>query len=217
PTIAIIDPELMVGCPAGVTAASGLDALTQLIESYVSTQANPFTDALAGSGIAKIGHSLLPLCIHHEDTVFHRANMAYGAFISGITLAHAGLGVVHGLASPLGALFNIPHGVACGTLLALATKATIKKLQVLGDSYYIKKYAAISELLTGHKSTSDQEACSMLIATLEEWVDILHIPRLSEYGVREVDFAAIIKEGSNKNNPAPLNEQEIMLMLQERL
>jgi len=217
PTIAIIDPELMLGCPSGVTAASGLDALTQLIESYVSTHANPFTDALAESGITKIGHSLLPLCIHHEDTVFHRANMAYGAFISGITLAHAGLGVVHGLASPLGALFNIPHGVACGTLLALATKATIKKLQVLGDSYYIKKYAAISELLTGHKSTSDQEACNKLIATLEEWTDILHMPRLSEYGVREVDFAAIIKDGSNKNNPAPLNEQEIMLMLQERL
>jgi len=159
----------------------------------------------------------LPLCIHHEDTVFHRANMAYGAFISGITLAHAGLGVVHGLASPLGALFNIPHGVACGTLLASATKATIKKLQALGDSYYIKKYAAISELLTGYKSTSDQEACNKLIATLEEWTDILHMPRLSEYGVREVDFAAIIKDGSNKNNPAPLNEQEIMLMLQERL
>ncbi len=142
PTVAIIDPELMVGCPGNVTAASGLDALTQLIESYVSTQANPFTDALAASGIAKIGQSLLPLCVQNEDTVFHRANMAYGAYISGITLAHAGLGVVHGLASPLGALFAIPHGVACGTLLAVCTKATIKKLQALGDSYYIKKYAA---------------------------------------------------------------------------
>ncbi|HOM11640.1 MAG TPA: iron-containing alcohol dehydrogenase, partial [Spirochaetota bacterium] len=217
PTIAIIDPELMVGCPAGVTAASGLDALTQLIESYVSTQANPFTDALAESGIAKIGHSLLPLCIHHEDTVFHRANMAYGAFISGITLAHAGLGVVHGLASPLGALFNIPHGVACGTMLAAATKATIKKLKKMGDSYYVEKYATVGELLKGYKSNSVHESCHKLIATLEEWVDILRIPRLSEYGVCQDDFAAIIKDGGNKNNPAVLDEQEIMQILRERL
>ncbi|MEW6525506.1 MAG: iron-containing alcohol dehydrogenase [Spirochaetota bacterium] len=217
PTVAIIDPELMVGCPGNVTAASGLDALTQLIESYVSTQANPFTDALAASGIAKIGQSLLPLCVHNEDTVFHRANMAYGAYISGITLAHAGLGVVHGLASPLGALLSIPHGVACGTLLAVCTKATIKKLLALGDSYYIKKYAAVSELLTGYKSPSDFEACNTLIATLEEWVDRVHMPRLSEYGVREDDFASIIKDGGNKNNPALLDEQEIMLILQERL
>jgi len=159
----------------------------------------------------------LPLCIHHEDTVFHRANMAYGAFISGITLAHAGLGVVHGLASPLGALFNIPHGVACGTMLAAATKATIKKLKKMGDSYYVEKYATVGELLKGYKSNSVHESCHKLIATLEEWVDILRIPRLSEYGVCQDDFAAIIKDGGNKNNPAVLDEQEIMQILRERL
>ena len=217
PDIAIIDPELMVGCPENVTAASGLDALTQLVESYVSTQANPFTDALAESGIEKIGQSLLQLCIHHQDTTFHRANMAYGAYISGITLAHAGLGVVHGLASPLGALFNMPHGVACGTMLAAATKATIKKLQAMGDSYYLKKYAAIAKLLTGYENSSVDDACSKLIARLEEWVDILHMPRLSEYRVSQGDFAAILQDAGNKNNPAPLDEQEIMQILQERL
>ena len=217
PDIAIIDPELMVGCPDNVTAASGLDALTQLVESYVSTQANPFTDALAESGIDKVGKSLLQLCIHHEDTAYHRANMAYGAYISGITLAHAGLGVVHGLASPLGALFNMPHGVACGTMLAAATKATIKKLQAMGDSYYLKKYAAVVKLLTGYEGRSVDDACSKLIATLEEWVELLHMPRLSEYGVSQDDFAAILRDGGNKNNPVPLDEQEIMHILQERL
>lgn len=217
PEVAIIDPQLMVGCPVNVTAASGLDALTQLIESYVSTQANPFTDSLAASGIEKIGQSLLNLCINHNDTVFHRANMAYGAFISGITLAHAGLGVVHGLASPLGALFTIPHGVACGTMLAAATKATIKKLQAMGDSYYLKKYAAVAKLLTGYAGSSVDDACDMLIKTLEEWISALRMPRLSEYGVREDDFAAILRDGGNKNNPASLDDKEIMLMLQERL
>jgi len=217
PDIAIIDPELMMGCPDNVTAASGLDALTQLVESYVSTQANTFTDALAESGIEKIGQSLLQLCTHHEDTTFHRANMAYGAYISGITLAHAGLGVVHGLASPLGALFNMPHGVACGTMLAAATKATIKKLQAMGDSYYLKKYAAVARLLTGYENSSVDDACNKLIATLEEWVDILRMPRLSEFGVSRDDFAAILHDGGNKNNPVPLDEQEIMLILQERL
>ncbi len=216
PDIAIIDPQLMIGCPTNVTAASALDALTQLIESYVSTQANLFTDLLALSGIEKIAHSLLPLCIHNEDTVYHRANMAYAAFISGITLAHAGLGVVHGLASPLGALFGIPHGVACGTMLAIATKATIKKLKNMGDSYYLKKYAAIGNILTGHTG-STEDAVEKLIAILEEWVEALRMPRLSEYGVREDDFTAILKDGGNKNNPAPLNEQEVINMLRERL
>lgn len=216
PDIAIIDPQLMVGCPATITASSGLDALTQLIESYVSTQANPFTDALALSGIEKIASSLLALCVHNEDTVYHRANMAYAAYISGITLAHAGLGVVHGLASPLGALFGIPHGVACGTMLAAATKATIKKLKDMGDSYYLKKYAAIGNILTG-STGSIQDVVETLVATLEEWVALLQMPRLSQYGITHNDFSAIIRDGSNKNNPAQLNEDEIAMMLDERL
>ncbi len=216
PDVAIIDPELMIGCPVAVTAASGLDALTQLIESYVSTQANPFTDALALSGIEKIAHSLLALCIHNEDTVTHRANMAYAAYISGITLAHAGLGVVHGLASPLGALFGIPHGVACGTMLAACTKATINKLKDMGDSNHVKKYAAIGNILTKNNNSID-DALEALVCKLEEWIAILQMPRLSHYGITPEDFPLIIRDTGNKNNPAPLDEQQMVQILSERL
>ncbi|MEJ5361157.1 MAG: iron-containing alcohol dehydrogenase [Spirochaetota bacterium] len=217
PDVAIIDPQLQQGSPLPVTAASGLDALTQLIESYVSTQSNPFTDALAFSGIEKVGISFAALCIEKHDTVFHRANMAYAAYISGITLAHAGLGVVHGLASPLGALFGIPHGIACGTMLAAATKATIQKLKNMGDSYYIKKYAAIAKALTLCNNQSDIDCCNKLISTLEKWIALLNIPRLSEYGVTQEDFHVIIHDGGNKNNPVSLDEQEILQILRERL
>ncbi|MCX8124717.1 MAG: iron-containing alcohol dehydrogenase [Spirochaetes bacterium] len=216
PDIAIIDPELMQGCPPSITAASGLDALTQLIESYVSTQANTFTDSLAISGIEKISQSLLPLCVHNEDTVYHRANMAYAAYISGITLAHVGLGVVHGLASPLGALFGIPHGIACGTMLSVCTKATIKKLKDGGDSNYLKKYAVVGNLLTGYTGSID-DTLEKLTSTLENLVEVLHMPRLSQYGVTKQDFPLIIRDGGNKNNPAPLNDKEIFDVLLQRL
>ncbi|MGB4269313.1 MAG: iron-containing alcohol dehydrogenase [Spirochaetota bacterium] len=217
PDVAIVDPQLQTGTPLSVTAASGLDALTQLIESYVSTHSNPFTDALALSGIEKIGISFAALCIEKKDTVSHRANMAYAAYISGITLAHAGLGVVHGLASPLGALFGIPHGIACGTILAAAAKATIQKLHKMGDSHYIKKYAAIAKALTLCNNQSDIDCCTELISTLEKWIALLNIPRLSEYGVTQEDFPAIIRDGGNKNNPVSLDEQEILQVLRERL
>ncbi|MGQ9843936.1 MAG: iron-containing alcohol dehydrogenase [Spirochaetota bacterium] len=217
PDIAIIDPELMVGCPVYVTAASGLDALTQLIESYVSTHANPFTDALAVSGIERIGKSLLQLCIQHEDSAFHRANMAYGAYISGITLAHAGLGVVHGLASPLGALFGIPHGVACGTLLASATKATIQKLISNDSTQYLQKYAHIGSILAPCNGKSLIQCCNKLIDTLQEMVERLHMPPLSKFGVTSNDCDKIIKDAPNKNNPVVLTHDEIKSILHERL
>ncbi len=217
PDVAIIDPQLQTGTPLSVTAASGLDALTQLIESYVSTNSNPFTDALALSGIEKFAISFNALCIEKQDTVFHRANMAYAAYISGITLAHAGLGVVHGLASPLGAFFGMPHGIACGTILAAATKATIQKLQNMGDSYYIKKYAAVAKALTSCTDMSHSHCCNALISTLEKWIEMLKIPRLSEYGVTQEDFPAIIRDAGNKNNPVSLDEQEVLQVLEERL
>ncbi|MER2542793.1 MAG: iron-containing alcohol dehydrogenase, partial [Candidatus Accumulibacter phosphatis] len=116
---AIVDPDLLAACPPELIAADGLDAFTQLLESFVSTRANPLTDALARSGIMA-ARAALP-ALHRQQSAAARAQMAYASLLSGICLAQTGLGSVHGLASPLGAFFPIPHGVVCGTLVASAT------------------------------------------------------------------------------------------------
>ena len=125
---AIVDPDLLASCPASVIAANGMDALTQLLESYVSIKANAFTDALAISGLQAARDALIPLYRQHGDLARHREKMAYAALLSGITLAQVGLGSVHGLASPLGAFYPIPHGAVCGTLVAAATGINIHSL-----------------------------------------------------------------------------------------
>ncbi len=217
PDFAIIDPELMVSCPREVTAASGLDALTQLIESFVSTGASPLTDALAFSGLEKVKESLLPACSSGSADVAHRGAMAYGALMSGIALANAGLGVVHGLASPLGSIFGIPHGVVCGTLLAAAVKATVRKIIDVDDAAGLRKYARVGSLFTDCDIREKGQCCVRLVDHLEELVDSLEMPPLSKYGVREEHFARIIAEGGNKNNPVPLDREETAALLRSRL
>lgn len=217
PDIAIIDPELAVGTPREITASTGLDALTQLVESFVSTEASPMTDALAWSGLEKFKASFMPLCNGARDESSHRASMAYAALMSGITLANAGLGVVHGIASPLGSLFGIPHGIACGTMLATAVKATIQKLVAEGGDFSLKKYARIGALFTGCEVRETGRACERLVELLAQWTEQLNMPRLSSYGVQREDFPAIIEQSGNKNNPAKLTHEEIAAMLAQRL
>ncbi|MFX1589493.1 MAG: iron-containing alcohol dehydrogenase, partial [Promethearchaeota archaeon] len=134
PNYAIIDPELIIKCPPSITAACGMDAFTQLLEAYVSTNSNPMTDSLAYSGVKYIKNNIIPAFSTGANDIHVRAGMAYGSLMSGIALANAGLGIVHGLASAIGAYIDIPHGVICGTLLAEATKMNIEKLKNQGIS-----------------------------------------------------------------------------------
>ena len=129
--------------------------------------------------------------------------------MSGITLANAGLGIVHGLASPLGSYSDIPHGVACGTLVGAATKINIKCLKEMDESGHssLLKYAQIGQLIS-ENSTEDIDYCTkILIDRIDEWVDFLKIPKLSEYGVQEGDIDKIISETGNKNNPVKLERK----------
>ncbi|MFH1242181.1 MAG: iron-containing alcohol dehydrogenase [Pseudomonadota bacterium] len=221
PDIALIDPELMISCPAGITAACGMDAFSQLLESYVSTGASPLTDALALSGLAYMKDAIIPVCTHKAGDISVRGAMAYGALISGITLANAGLGVIHGLASPLGAFFDIPHGVVCGTLLGVATRKNIETLKKADpQNLYLKKYARIGALLAGkpQESEGDLEVlCNGLIARLDEWVRTLKIPRLGDYGIAGSDVDKIVAATGLKNNPAPLGEAALSEILAERI
>jgi len=219
PDVVVIDPELALSCPPDITAASGMDAFTQLLESYVSAQSTPLTDTLAFSGLCYTVDNLIQACTTGARSVDVRAGMAYGAFLSGITLATAGLGIVHGLASALGGLFDIPHGVICGTLVGAATKVTVDKLKRLNDNgeHALKKYARVGALLSKINSMDTEKSCGILIQKIEEWTDILNLPLLSEFGVKKSDIENILDRTGNKNNPVKLDRNEIRLIIESRL
>jgi len=219
--IALLDPELLATCPAQLIAADGMDALTQLLESYVSLKSNPLTDALALSGIAAARDSLLPWYRGQGDPAAHRRGMAYAALLSGITLAQVGLGSVHGLAAPLGAFFPIPHGVVCGTLVAACTRANLTALRQRDpDSPALPKYAEAGRLLSRLHDLDDAAARAALLDLLQDWTARLELPRLGEYGMRSADIPRVVancRGSSMKTNPIVLSDHEIGEILQERL
>jgi alcohol dehydrogenase class IV len=220
PHIAVIDPELMRSCPSSVTAACAMDAITQLLESYVSNTATPLTDALAISGLE---YALPAVCdaVHHGDTNMDaRAAMAYGALISGITLTNAGLGVVHGFASSIGGYFDIPHGVVCGSILPAATEINIRKLQAGSDPVFaerLAKHARVGRMLPGGEGLSEDDALNLLIGTLYGWVEEFEIPTFSHFGVSVADVERIVSVTREKNNTVPLEQSDIRDILLKRL
>lgn len=217
---AILDPDLLATCPASVIAANGMDAFTQLLESYVSTRATPFMDALALSGMERVRDALLPWIEGEGDLARHRANMAYAALLSGITLAHVGLGSVHGLASPIGAFFPIPHGVVCGCLVAEATRVNIAAMQARDPANpSLSRYAVVGRLLAGAR-LEDHVALDALVRTLNEWTRRLQLPRLGVYGVTSDDVGRIVahcRGASMKTNPVVLSDAEVSELVAVRL
>jgi alcohol dehydrogenase len=216
---ALVDPDFLTTCPPALIAADGMDAFTQLLESFVSTRANPMTDALARSGIMAVKDSLLAL--YREQSAEAREKMAYASLLSGICLAQTGLGSVHGLASPLGAFFPIPHGVACGTLVATATAVNITALQArLPASPALPKYAEIGRRFAMQKGLNGDDARAFLVDTLRQWERQLDLPRLSACRVTSADFPRVVAESrgsSMKTNPVVLTDEEIARILEERL
>lgn len=221
--IAVVDPELLATCPPELIAANGMDAFTQLLESYVSSRANPFTDALALSGIEAVRDGFFAAWRGGVDANARagRARMAYASLLSGITLAQAGLGSVHGLASPLGAHFPIPHGVVCGTLVAAATEMNLRALRERMPAHEtLDKYARIGSLLSESPPRTSQEACDSLVATLYEWTARLKLPLLGSFGVGAYDIERIVKgaRGSSmQTNPILLSDAEVGDIVRQRL
>ena len=221
--VALVDPELLATCPPEVIAANGMDAFTQLLESYVSIRANPFTDALALSGMQAVRDGFFVTWQGGDGQAARRgrACMAYAALLSGITLAQAGLGSVHGLASPLGAYFPIPHGVVCGTLVAVATEVNIRALRGRApESAALEKYARAGELLAEAPSRNPHEARESLVRTLHGWTARLKIPTLGVYGVRASEMPRIVGDArgsSMKTNPIVLTDDEIAEIVEARL
>lgn len=218
PDAVIVDAELMLSCPADITAACGMDAFTQLLEPYLSPKASPMTDALALSGMAALVPHLVRACGEGALDLGVRGAVAYGAMLSGVCLANAGLGVVHGLASPIGGYFQIPHGVVCGTLVAEAVAANLKALRAgRGHAIAVQKLAKVAEIFGASPLLDPQEQGDHLVAALREWTRKLNLPKLTRYGIGEVDLPRIVAGSSNRQNPVDLTPEEMTAMLKARL
>ena len=220
PEYALVDPELLATCPPELIAANGMDALTQLMESYVSLRANAFTDALVRSGIEAARDGLLDWHQRGAEAREARSRMAYAALISGIALAQTGLGSVHGLASPLGAFFPIPHGVVCGTLVAAATQVNIEVMhQREADNPALAKYAELGKMLCKRSFTHAETAREALVMLLMEWTEQLQLPRLSTFHVKKSDYQRIVahsRGSSMQTNPVMLDDADIERILLAR-
>jgi len=213
PDIALVDPGLTLTCPAPVTAACGMDALTQLLEAYVSVQASPMTDALCISGLEGFGKALEIAVETDPKNLAARTRLSYGAYLSGLALANAGLGTVHGFASVIGGMSMMSHGNVCGTLLAETTKATIDALQAEFPAHpALEKYAHAARLLN-----FPNPGCNSLIDGLFEWTQRFGMPKLSWEGISEDDIPSIAQAAGQKNNPAELSPECLGRILTSRL
>ena len=210
PNVVVIDPALACSCPPDVTASCGMDALTQLLEAFVSTASNPFTDAFARSGLKAVARSLSRAVTHPND-LEARSDMAWAAYASGVSLAHAGLGIVHGLASPIGGYYPIPHGVVCGTLLPAATQENIRwLLEHDPDGEALAKHIEVASLF-GHHTLDKIDTSYALADTFQKFKEAFAIADLSHWSVG-VETRILDKTGL-KNNPAQLNREEITHLL----
>ena len=224
PADAIVDPDLLAGAPRELIAANGLDALTQLIESFTSQRATPVTDALARSGLEAARDGLLSWHAEPEGPAAPaaRSRMAYGAHLSGICLANAGLGAVHGLASPLGALLPIPHGMACGAVLWPTIGTNIEALRARApNDPALPRYASLGRLIAVLPAgASDDEARAALVDTLRDWQERLAVPGLATFGLARDAIPSVVagsRGSSMRTNPIELDDDELGAILERSM
>jgi len=224
PADAVVDPDLLATVPRPLIAANGLDALTQLLESYTSQRATPFTDGLARSGLAAARDGLVTWYDdpEGEDAPAARSRMAYAALLSGICLANAGLGAVHGLASPLGAQLPIPHGMACGAVLWQTVEVNVMALRERApDATALDRYADAGRILARlPDNVSDDEASRTLVDTLRAWAECLEVPGLSAFEMRPEHIPVVVADSpgsSMRTNPVALTDSELTGILERAL
>jgi alcohol dehydrogenase class IV len=214
PRIALVDPDLIGGVPLPVAASAAMDALAQLIEPYVGTRANPLTDAVCRAGILRSARSIPNIREASTDPAV-REDLALASLFSGLALAHAGLGAVHGLAAPLGGMFGAPHGAVCAALLAPVMELNIGRARSAGRSAVVERYRDVARWLTGREQARAEEGA--------EWARVhareLRIPPLRAYGVKPDDFGATAERAlattSMKGNPVDLSVDDLARALAE--
>jgi alcohol dehydrogenase class IV len=209
PTVAIIDPALTRSCPPSVTASTGMDALTQLIEPWVSVRANPLTDAFCRTGIPLAAGALSRAVEDGEDAAA-RHDMALASLLGGLALANAGLGIIHGFAGPIGGMFPAPHGMVCARLLPFGMAANLRALrQRRPDSLALERYREIAVLLTGRPEATPDDGINWTRRLSER----IGVRPLSDYGMSVADANEVVSRtleaSSTKGNPIALDEAEL--------
>jgi alcohol dehydrogenase class IV len=215
PKIAIIDPELTKTMPPSVTASTGMDAITQVIEGYVSNKANPMTDALAREGIIRGSKALLSAYQNSSDSQA-RYDMSLTSLFGGLVLGNSGLGAVHGFAGPIGGMFNAPHGAICASLLPAVMKFNALEVFQRGDMDVVqKKFTEIAQWITGKSNATIDEG----ISWIENLARQLNIPGLKAIGIKKSDFGSIIEKASisssMQKNPVKLDTDTLLRILEE--
>lgn len=210
PRLALVDPELTYSMPPAVTASTGLDALTQLLEVYVSGLANPLTDGICREGLGRAGRSLHRAYEDGNDSDA-REDMALASLFGGLGLANAKLGAVHGFAGPLGGMYSAPHGVICARLLPYVMEVNVRALQQRDPaSPALAKYDETARFLTGNNSAKAADA----VTWVRELCMSLKVPSLVQFGLKQQDFEIITakakKSSSMKGNPVELTEEELL-------
>jgi alcohol dehydrogenase class IV len=214
PRIALVDPELTHSMPPEVTARTGLDALTQLIEPFLSIRRNPMVDAFCREGLTRGARSLLR-AYQQGDDAKARFDMSLASMMGGLALANAGLGAVHGFAGPFGGMFPAPHGAICASLLPHVMRVNLSALEKKGDDGdLMARFIEVARILTGDQKASASEGVEWLSALCMK----MEIPTLGFYGLTEDDFQDLAKKASvsssMKGNPIPLSAEEMREILE---
>jgi alcohol dehydrogenase class IV len=217
PRLALVDPELTHSLPPDITASTGLDALTQVIEPYVCNVANPITDALCRDGIRRAARSLRRAYQDGSDSDA-RHDMSLASLFGGLALANAKLGAVHGFAGPIGGMFSAPHGAVCGRLLPGVMETNIYTLRERPqDSDALWRYTEIAAILTGIPAATAEQGAAWVRSLCEE----MKIPRLTAYGISEADLPALVEKSaassSMQGNPIKLTAPELESILRDAM
>ena len=214
PRVALVDPALTLQLPPALTATTGLDALTQVIEPFVSCRANPMVDALCVEGMRRAARSLR-LAFDDGSNRHARKDMALASLFGGLALANAGLGAVHGFAAPIGGMFPVPHGAVCAALLPAVMRVNLKALsQRAPDNRTRRKFDELARILTGDPHAAARDG----VRWVEDLARHLQVQKLGAYGIQQSDIDVLIEKGSRassmKGNPLPLLPEELREILE---
>lgn len=217
PRVALVDPLLTYSMPPAITASTGLDAFTQVLEPYVSRLANPLTDTLCREGLMRAAVAL-PRAFEDGDAAEAREDMALASLFGGLALANAKLGAVHGFAGVLGGMYDAPHGAICGRLLPFVIEANVKALRAREpENPALERYDDVATILSGEWDATAEDA----VTWVQALCTTLNVPGLATYGVRAADFSTIIEKAmqssSMKGNPIALTAAELRGILMRAL